>query len=233
MRGLLPPAEAGGGCVGLQSGAHRGRVRFYSVLWNFSHGSEMRGEIWILIEKLLKCRGNTDNWDLGRILEDLESKGSENKNTGLRLCPSFSLENCLQNLTGWHIAFEVWLLGDPSKKFGQSWDFVPTGLTPTIRPERWESPKGNFCLFCILGYSKYFNSGSPKNVAAVMNIPPKKTLYYIMKSAALILIMLLSWRSLSWHIWLFFFLSRSPAAPWRNAARGWDVLPGGGVFPPS
>ena len=76
MRGLLPPAEAGGGCVGLQSGAHRGRVRFlcnfYSVLWNFSHGSEMRGEIWILIEKLLKCRGNTDNWDLGRILEDLE-----------------------------------------------------------------------------------------------------------------------------------------------------------------
>ena len=33
--------------------------------------------------------------------------------------------------------------------------FCPNRLDPRPLPERWDSPKGKTCLFCILGYSKH------------------------------------------------------------------------------
>ena len=52
------------------------------------------------------------------------------------------------------------VLGEPKVYFFcQTWDFVPTGLTPLPPHRRLGHPhqKKNFwCLFCILGYSKHF-----------------------------------------------------------------------------
>ena len=41
--------------------------------------------------------------------------------------------------------------GEPLKQiFGQSWDFVTTGLTPTPPlPERWDSQKGIYPMFIV------------------------------------------------------------------------------------
>ena len=61
MRGLLPPAEAGGGCVGLSQVRTEAESGFTQYSETSRTARRMRGEIWILIEKLLKCRGNTDN----------------------------------------------------------------------------------------------------------------------------------------------------------------------------
>ena len=44
-------------------------------------------------------------------------------------------------------------LGKPPKQiFGKSWDFGPTGLTPPLLPERWDSQKGKKKVMFILHF---------------------------------------------------------------------------------
>ena len=55
-----------------------------------------------------------------------------------------------------HIDCNRYIRGAVRKKFGETWDFVPTGLTPPPRTLGHQQLKKKFwCLFCILGYSKH------------------------------------------------------------------------------
>ena len=49
--------------------------------------------------------------------------------------------------------FVYLILGEPSKIFfGQTWDFVPTGLTPPPLPERWDKKNKKKILMFIFHF---------------------------------------------------------------------------------